>query len=57
VSTIEQPQQSYYPSARVTMTVRFDDPLRRKFNRIPPGQPITLAYGKAKPAVKASRPV
>jgi hypothetical protein len=36
--TIEQPDQSYYPSALVDLIVRFDDPSRKRFNRVNPNK-------------------
>lgn len=35
MSEQEFPDQSYYPGARVSFVVRFDDPARKRFNRMP----------------------
>lgn len=40
----ETPEQSYYPGARCTFVVRFDDPKRKRFNR----NPLTLPATKLK---------
>lgn len=40
----EVPEQSYYPGARVTFILRFDDPKRRRFNR----NPLTLPVSRLK---------
>lgn len=37
----EVPEQSYYPGARVSLIVRFDDPSRKRFNRNPLTLPVT----------------
>lgn len=34
----EYPEQSYYPSALVELIVRFDDPKRKRFNRVNPNK-------------------
>lgn len=45
-ATNEQPEQSYYPGARVRLIVRFDDPKRKRFNRVNPQKfPMSMAYG------------
>ena len=35
----ETPESSYYPGARVAFVLRFDDPARKRFNRMPYGFP------------------
>lgn len=40
----ETPEQSYYPGARCTFVVRFDDPKRKRFNR----NPLTLPASRLK---------
>lgn len=40
----DTPEQSYYPGARVSLVIRFDDPKRKKFNR----NPLTLPVSKLK---------
>lgn len=42
----EAPEQSYYPGARVSLVVRFDDPKRRRFNRNPTTLPVTRLKNK-----------
>lgn len=42
----DQPEQSYYPGARLKLIVRFDDPKRRRFNRVNPNKfPVTRLDG------------
>lgn len=42
----EVPEQSYYPGARVTLILRFDDPKRKRFNRNPLNLPVTKLKNK-----------
>lgn len=42
----EYPEQSYYPSARVRLAVRFDNPSRKRFNRNFPRSPVTALSRK-----------
>lgn len=42
----EVPEQSYYPGARVTLILRFDDPKRKRFNRNPLTLPVTRLKNK-----------
>lgn len=42
----ETPEQSYYPGARCTFVVRFDDPKRKRFNRNPLTLPVTRLKNK-----------
>lgn len=42
----EAPEQSYYPGARLTFIVRFDDPKRKRFNRNPLTLPVTRLKNK-----------
>lgn len=37
----EVPEQSYFPGARVSLVLRFDDPKRKRFNRSPLTLPVT----------------
>lgn len=43
---LEYPDQSYYPSARVSFVVRFDDPARKRFNRVPYVKPVSRLSNK-----------
>lgn len=42
----EVPESSYYPAARVALTIRFDDPARKRFNRNPLTLPVTKLKSK-----------
>lgn len=42
----EVPEQSYYPGARCTFIIRFDDPKRKRFNRNPLTLPVTKLKSK-----------
>lgn len=59
METTEYPEQSYYPGARVRLIVRFDDPARKRFNRVNPAKfPITragLGLTRAKPFLEVKR--
>jgi len=57
VETTEQGEQSYYPGARIRLIIRFDDPSRKRFNRLNPAKfPITRANGvRAKPFLQVTR--
>lgn len=57
METTEQPEQSYFPSARVRLILRFDDPARKRFNRLNPAKfPITRVNGvRAKPALEVKQ--
>ena len=55
--TTQAAEQSYYPGARIRLIVRFDDPARKRFNRLNPAKfPITRASGtRAKPFLQVTR--
>lgn len=42
----DTPEQSYYPGARVSLILRFDDPKRKRFNRNPLTLPVTRLKNK-----------